>query len=60
MEYDEPEEVIAADAKAFEKLMLTLDRSTARLIASQLSRAYRTGRERGSSEAFSASLGLHP
>lgn len=52
MEYDEPEEVIAADEKAFRDLMLTIDRSTMCLIASQLSRAYKSGRNRGRSEGF--------
>lgn len=52
MEYDEPAEVVAADAAAFQKLMLTVDRSTMCLIASQLSRAYRSGRNRGRNEGF--------
>jgi hypothetical protein len=55
MEYDEPTEVIAADAANFERLMLRLaltDPATMSLIASQLSRSFKAGRNTGRSEGF--------
>jgi hypothetical protein len=55
MEYDEPAEVVEAEAAEFRDLMTKLaltDPATMCLIAGQLNRSYRSGRSRGKSEGF--------
>ena len=52
MEYNEPEEIAEADAARFRDLMLAVSPAVSCLIASQLSRAYKSGRNRGRSEGF--------
>ncbi len=55
MEYDEPEELVAADNARFSGLMLKMSISepgNMALIAGQLSRAYKSGRSQGRNEGF--------